>query len=196
MQIRVGSFTAPESARADDFVIRSYKPGDGERLYEAVNASFLHLNSMPWAVVDQSVEASEQICREFRGRYLMGSEFVLSIWNLDETRLLGGSGFHLREGSLQSGNAEIGMWIRAEEAHHGLGTRVLVALLRWGFSEWPWQRITWRCSGANVASQRVAEKAGMLKEGVLRSHRVAADGSRQDTFCYAALRREWNVPTS
>jgi RimJ/RimL family protein N-acetyltransferase len=114
-------------------------------------------------------------------------EFVIRGYHL-------GTGYHLREGPLQSGNAEIGMWIRAGSAHQGLGTRVLQALLRWGFAEWPWQRISWRCNGTNLASQRVAERAGMRKEGVLRSHRVTPDGSREDTVCYAALRGEWLEP--
>ena len=40
----------------------------------------------------------------------------------DEKRVLGGSGFHLREGPLADGAAEMGMWVRASEAGRGLGT--------------------------------------------------------------------------
>jgi RimJ/RimL family protein N-acetyltransferase len=128
---------------------------------------------------------------EFRGRWLLATDFALGIWQLDESRLLGGCGYHLREGPLHLGNAEIGMWIRAEAAGRGLGTAALRALLRWGFSEWPWVRLSWRCSAANEASQRVATKAGLQREGVLRSHAVDPDGSRRDTVCYVALRAEW-----
>ena len=115
----------------------------------------------------------------------------MGIWSPDESRLLGGCGYHLREGPLELRNAEIGMWIRGDVAGHGLGTAALCALLRWGFSAWPWLRLSWRCSSANRASQRVAEKAGMQREGVLRSHAIDPDGSRRDTVCYAALREEW-----
>lgn len=185
-------FIAPDQYAAAGFVLRSYQPGDGAKVAEAVNASYQHLKTfMPWAQPEQSVELSEQLCRQFCARWLLAEDFVLGIWAPDGSRLLGGCGYHLREGGLALGNAEIGMWIRGDAAGRGLGTAVLGALLRWGFTEWPWLRLSWRCSSANVASQRTAEKAGLQREGVLRSHAVDPDGQRRDTFCYALLRDEW-----
>jgi RimJ/RimL family protein N-acetyltransferase len=182
----------PDRHAAPTFVLRSYQPGDGPSLSEAVNASYAHLRTfMPWATPHQTIERSEQLCREFRGRWLLAADFVLGVWAADESRLLGGCGYHLREGALELRNAEIGMWIRADAASRGLGTTVLTALLRWGFTEWPWLRLSWRCSSANLASQRVAEKAGLLREGVLRSHAVDPDGHRRDTVCYAIVRDDW-----
>jgi RimJ/RimL family protein N-acetyltransferase len=52
-------------------------------------------------------------------------------------------------------------------------------------------RLSWRCSSANLASQRTAEKAGLQREGVLRAHAIDPGGQRRDTFCYAVLRDEW-----
>jgi ribosomal-protein-alanine N-acetyltransferase len=83
------------------------------------------------------------------------------------------------------------MWVRASEAGRGLGTQLLEAMLRWGFTAWPWLRLSWRCDPRNVASVRVAEKAGLRLEGTLRSHELGVDGSRRDTACYAALREDW-----
>ena len=182
----------PDRSSEPGFLLRSFLPGDGARISEAVNASYDHLKRfMPWATPEQSVERSEQLCREFRGHWLRATDFVISVWEPDESRLLGGCGYHLREGGLELRNAEIGMWIRADAAGRGLGTAVLRSLVRWGFSEWPWLRLSWRCSSANLASQRTAEKAGLQREGVLRSHAVDPDGQRRDTCCYAILRDEW-----
>jgi RimJ/RimL family protein N-acetyltransferase len=64
-------------------------------------------------------------------------------------------------------------------------------MVRWGFTEWPWVRIVWRCDTENIASARVAEKAGMIKEGCMRSDTVVAPGKRRDTFLYAILKDEW-----
>ena len=83
------------------------------------------------------------------------------------------------------------MWIRADAAGQGLGTTVLQAMLRWGFTDWGFHRLSWACSGRNVASQRCAESAGMRLEGVLRGHRTELDGSVGDTHRYALLREEW-----
>ena len=183
---------APERYVQPTFVVRCRRPGDGAQVAEAINASYEHLKTfMGWATAEQSVERSEQLSREFYSKWLQAKDFPLALWDREEARILGGSGYHLREGPLELGNAEIGMWIRADAAGRGLGTAVLRALLHWGFTEWPWLRLSWRCSNANTASQRVAEKAGMRREGVLRSHAVDPGGLRRDTVCYAMLRDEW-----
>lgn len=188
-------FAAPERFATDAFVIRSWLPGDGILQHEASSSSYEHLRTfMPWAEPDRTAADAEAYVRGARGRYLMATDFALGLFTPDETRVLGGSGFHLREGPLERRSAELGMWIRAEEARRGLGTSVLRALLRWGFSQWPWVRLAWRCDTRNVASVRVAEKAGMIREGTLRAHEVGADGSRRDTACFAALRGEWGDP--
>jgi RimJ/RimL family protein N-acetyltransferase len=183
---------APERHATQGFVLRSYDLGQGPLLSAAVNESYEHLRPwLPWAKPHQSVEESERLVRQFRGRYLLAQDFVLGIFSSDEKRLLGGTGFHLREGPLSSGCAEIGMFIRQSEAGRGLGTHVLTRLLQWGFTEWPWLRLSWRCDQRNVASIRVAEKAGLRHEGVLRGQPAHVGDGRRDTACYASTRPEW-----
>ena len=182
-------FAPPEGTATERFVIRTYRPGDGEAISAAVNVSYDHLKTfMPWAKPVQTVEQSERYARECYGRWLLAQDFALGIWSPDERTLLGGSGFHLRGGGLQLGNAEIGMWIRADRAHRGLGTAALRELVRWGFTEWPWQRLSWHCSTRNTASARVAEKAGFQLDGTLRQNGVDADGVRRDTMIWSRLR--------
>lgn len=185
-------FFAPEALVTEEFVVRCYMPGDGPRLAEAVNASYDHLKTyMEWAKPHTEDNESEQRVRRFRGQYLLANDFVLGIWTPAGDRLLGGSGFHLRGAALEERAAEIGMWLRADAAGRGLGTRVLRALIAWGFSAWPWERLAWRCDGRNVASRRTAEKAGMQYEGCLRGERRFPDGARGDTLCFAVLRDAW-----
>lgn len=183
---------APERLDAGAFVIRSYDIGDGRLVSEAVNESYEHLRTwMAWATPDQSVEDSERLVRQFRGRYLLAEDFVLGVFSASEGRLLGGTGYHLREGPLSTGCAEIGMWIRHSAAGQGLGTKVLAALVDWGFGEWPWLRLSWRCDERNVVSVRVAEKAGLRREGLLRGQRAEVGEGRRDTACYALTKTEW-----
>lgn len=186
---------APDSFQAGSFIIRSFHPGDGALLAEAVNSSYEHLRTfLPWPKPNQTVEESERYARQARGRYLLAEDFSLAVTSTDNRVLLGGTGFHLREGPLMLKCAEIGMFIRQSAARQGLGTSVLCALLHWGFTAWPWERLAWRCDTLNVASQRVAIKAGMTLEGTLRSNDYRADGSRRDTLAYAAFRSEWRMP--
>lgn len=183
---------APEIRRTTDFVVRSYQPGDGPLLRDATNSSYEHLRTfLPWARSDQTDAEAEQLVREFRGRWLLAQDFTIALLAPDESELWGGGGFHLREGRLAASNAEIGMWIRASRAGQGLGTQFLSTLLEWGFSEWPWLRLSWRCDARNVASIRVAEKCGLVREGLLRSQLVAPTGERADTVCFGVLKSDW-----
>lgn len=185
-------FFAPDQYVADTFTIRSYALGDGPLLAEAVNASYEHLKRfMVWAKPHTEEIEAEQTVRRFRGEYLLSTNFTLGIFAPDGKRQLGGSGFHLHEGELSNRAAEIGMWIRADAARQGLGPQVLRAILTWGFSEWPWDRLTWRCNELNVASRRTAEKAGMQLEGRFRAAVLLPDGTRETTLAFAALREEW-----
>jgi len=182
---------APDRFESDSFVLRSYLPGDGAKLFEAVDSSREHLSRwMPWPKEYQQVEDGERRARISRGRYLLGENFTIAILPPDEGELWGGCGFHLRDSGLADRTADMGMWIRASHAGRGLGTEALRTLIRWGFSEWPWLRLSWHCDGRNVASRRVAEKAGMRQEGTLRSHFQAPDGERRDTLCYAILKED------
>ncbi len=188
-------FIPPEIIEAEEYVVRSYLPGDGERLAEALNASYTHLSPwMPWAKPYTSVGDAEMTARIFRSRYLTNQEFVLAILDPDRKQWLGSSGFHLREGTLDNRAAEIGMWIHASYAGQGLGTRVLCTILDWGFSAWPWERLSWRCSVRNQASRRTAEKAGMVLEATLRRQHRLDDGTREDDLIFSALREEWVDP--
>lgn len=180
----------PTLFEADGFLIRAYKPGDGAALSEAVNSSYEHLRPwMPWATSHQSVEHSESLCLRFATDYEAQTDFTLGIWNTD--MLLGGTGFHLRCGPIDWRIAEVGMWIRADAAGSGLGIRSLRAMLEWGFGEWGWERLVWRCDTRNTASVRVAEKAGMTLEATHRGDAVDHFGSRRDTHVFAMLKDEF-----
>ncbi|HMQ31698.1 MAG TPA: GNAT family protein [Chloroflexaceae bacterium] len=183
-------FIPPLELGAGDLLIRAYRPGDGPALRRATAASYAHLRPwMEWARPDQSEEEAELLCRRFAASYLLVEDFVLGIWIGAE--LAGGTGFHPRGGSLAAGSADIGMWVSAPRAGHGLGTRVLRALLTWGFGDWPWQRLTWHCDTRNLASARVAEKCGLRREATLRADALDVEGLRRDTHLYAILREEW-----
>lgn len=179
----------PEGTATEQFVIRTYRPGDGPAISDAVNASYDHLKTfMPWAKPVQTVDESERYARECYGRWLLAKDFALGIWTPDGATLLGGSGFHLHGASLKLGIAEIGMWIRAERANRGLGTAALREITRWGFTEWPWLRLAWHCSTRNVASARTAERAGFELDGIRRQDGVDPDGTRRDTMIWSRLR--------
>lgn len=184
---------APHRRDTPEFTLRIYQPGDGTALSEAVTESYEHLKPwMPWASPAQTIEEAEAVCRRLGSEYLGGTNYTLGIWDGDF--LLGGTGFHLRCGPIEWKVAEIGMWIRASRSGEGLGSRVLAAMLEWGFGEWEWERLVWKCDTKNEASARVAEKNGMVREATHRSDAVGVDGTRRDTHLYMMLRDEYRAP--
>lgn len=53
------------------------------------------------------------------------------------------------------------------------------------------QRVALRCDARNLRSAAAIERLGAVPEGILRSHRVAADGSRGDTAYFSVIAEEW-----
>ncbi len=183
----MSDFVAPTRRDCGEFVIRSYSMDDVDALYASVSTTMDHLMEfIPWATENYLPSDTRTSLENLTHRYSTQIDFTLGIWQGDQ--IVGGTGFHLRGAEVNRGNAEIGMWIHKRVAGKGLGTRVLAEMLDWGFTEWPWQRIEWRCDPRNIASARVAEKCGMELEGTLRSNSPHSDGSRRDTMVFALLR--------
>jgi RimJ/RimL family protein N-acetyltransferase len=84
----------------------------------------------------------------------------------------------------------IGYWLAAEARGRGLTTAALRALSRWAIEDLGLGRVELVTDPDNIASQRVAEKAGFQREGVLRSMLVNRDGSRRDGVMFSLLPEE------
>ncbi len=126
----MGLFIPPEECRFDGLSLRCWKPGDGAALARAIRDNYAHLAPwMKWPKANERAEDSEERVRSNYGQWLKNEDFVLGLWDGDE--VIGGSGFHLRRGSLDLGVAELGMWCAATRAGTQLGTRTLKALLDW-----------------------------------------------------------------
>jgi RimJ/RimL family protein N-acetyltransferase len=52
-------------------------------------------------------------------------------------------------------------------------------------------RLAMRCDIRNRRSQQAILRLGAVREGTLREHRVAPDGSRRDTVYFSVLAPEW-----
>lgn len=73
-------------------------------------------------------------------------------------------------------SAEIGYGVRSDRRAKGYATEALMALARWALTEGGMQRVWLTANTDNIASVRVAEKAGFLREGTLRRAGAEEDG--------------------
>ncbi len=80
----------------------------------------------------------------------------------------------------------IGYWVANGARGRGIATRATTLLARWAVTEGGVQRLELTTHPDNLASQRVAEKAGFTREGVLRSHARFREG-RRDSVMFSLL---------
>lgn len=66
-----------------------------------------------------------------------------------------------------------------------------LALLTHAFEVWGMHRVALRADARNERSIAAMRRLGATPEGVLRGHRVAADGSRGDSVYFSVLAPEW-----
>jgi RimJ/RimL family protein N-acetyltransferase len=90
------------------------------------------------------------------------------------------------------GVAEIGYWMAEIARGRGATTAATRVVARWAFETRPeLARLQLHADASNAASNRVAEKAGFTREGVLRSIRFNARlGRRVDWVVWSLLRSE------
>jgi RimJ/RimL family protein N-acetyltransferase len=81
----------------------------------------------------------------------------------------------------------IGYWIARAVRARGVCTRALRLLARHGLEELALQRLELITDPDNLASQRVAEKVGFRREGVLRAHLRHPDGRIRDSLMFSLL---------
>jgi RimJ/RimL family protein N-acetyltransferase len=86
------------------------------------------------------------------------------------------------------GRAEIGYWLAPWARGRGLMTEAVEAVVSYGFDK-GLHRVELLAAVGNEASQRVAERAGFEREGVLREAGIMGFGERTDLVMFARLNR-------
>jgi RimJ/RimL family protein N-acetyltransferase len=157
----------------DAILLRSYTDEDVPALVAALNDREISR----WTRVP--FPYTEEDAREF---LRSTSETAFAVTNKRTGNLLGGIGLRLPA----EGIGEVGYWVRREARGRGVATRALLVLSRWALEEKGLARLQLTAEPGNVASQRVAEKAGYVREGLLRRFLIIG-GERRDCVIYSLL---------
>jgi ribosomal-protein-alanine N-acetyltransferase len=112
-----------------------------------------------------------------------GDNFAIVDAQTDE--LLGVIGFLV----MDHARGHFGYWVGKEARGRGVATRALRLLTRWAVEERGLARLQLVVEPENLASIRVAERAGFRREARLRSY-VELRGARRDVYMYALLRED------
>jgi RimJ/RimL family protein N-acetyltransferase len=90
---------------------------------------------------------------------------------------------------------EIGYWVRSTATRGGIATEAAGRIVQVAFEELGLHRVTLRIATGNRASERVAEKLGFVREGLLRKE-VQVGGRWLDHSLWAMLEDEYRSQRS
>ena len=163
--------------------LRAFRPTDLPMAFDLSTDPYAPLiGTMPAQATE--AEAAAWIERQ-QGRWAEGAGFSFAIAEAATDRAVGSAGLWLRE--LPAGRATAGYFIAPGDRGRHLAAAALTALTGFGWTIPELHRTELYIEPWNTASVRTAERAGYLREGLLRSHTEIA-GRRRDMLSFAAVR--------
>jgi RimJ/RimL family protein N-acetyltransferase len=141
----------------------------------------------PWTRED-----IERLVRSAASAWLGGSEARFAVVEEATGEYVGSVGVRLTLPAFAV--AELGYGMRARWRGRGYMTRALALIDRWAFDQARLARLELGAAAGNVASQRTAERAGFVREGVARLRLTTPDGRRVDEVRYGLTRDSEDWP--
>jgi RimJ/RimL family protein N-acetyltransferase len=192
-----GRYGPPEIQKADD---------DVEGYEISTELDGIVLRPYEWSMIDELIDAADDeriavymgeifaspYTRQAAEEWLdiaTGSSPPLQFAIYVSGTFAGGVGAFLFKAE-NAGVAEIGWWLNPEYWGRGITTTAVRAYIDELFENRGLERLWAPVMEPNVASARVAEKAGMLLEGIAPSHYVKG-GVRLDALNFGLTRSQW-----
>lgn len=164
----VGIYLRPITREDTDLIV-AWRNNEEVRKYFIYQAPFTREGHLNW--ITNMVET--------------GKVIQMIICDLDGDTPLGS--VYIRDIDRQHSKAEYGMFVGEKTARgRGVGTAAARLMLDYSFREEKLHRIYMRVFASNEQSIRSCEKAGFIKEGLLRED-VCIDGQYRDIVWMAAL---------
>jgi ribosomal-protein-serine acetyltransferase len=166
-------------------VLEPVHPGLADAIWDATRVSLPELRQwLAWAVTagaDQTRAYTEEAVRSWEE----GTDFSFAV--LAGNEVVGGVGCH--RAILARMMGELGYWLRTDRTGRGYATEAGEAVVRWAFDTLGFGRMELRAGVENLPSQRVAERLGFRREGLLRSGCPHPEGG-YDCYIYGLVRSD------
>ncbi len=170
--------------------LQRFTKRDATTLDEAIRASLPDLNQwLPWARMDYATSDTTAFLRESVQAWKEERAWDYSIrFNDQPARHVGNISFWTvsKLGKI----AEIGYWVRSDETSQGICSEAVGLVVEEVFDSLGYHKVVLRIAVGNDASDRVAEKVGFTKEGVLREE-LLIRGNWVDHSLWSLLDREY-----
>jgi RimJ/RimL family protein N-acetyltransferase len=171
----------PFDLPAGDLLLRPWREDDVDAVWTAVQDPALRR----WNDTGSGSRADVRIMLDRRRDWSGGDHASFAVVGAFAGELLGSVSLHSIDRA--SGDAEIGYWTVASARGRGVAVRAVLAVCGWGFPALQLDRIELFHAVENVASGRVAAKAGFMLEGRLRRSHRYGDGVKHDELLWSRL---------
>jgi RimJ/RimL family protein N-acetyltransferase len=151
--------------------VREYGPPDAGLVEEAVRVG---PEALPPGAPSRAEDVAGWLADGVQAPRRNGSGVHLMMLDREADKIVGSISLFHADWEVRS--AEIGYGVRADERGKGYATEALAGLSRWALSAGGIQRAWLTANTDNLASVRVAEKAGFTREGTLRRAGMEDDG--------------------
>ena len=167
---------------AGDLVLREWRDTDVELIREVSNDPYIPLiTSVP---TDYSEEAGLAFIQRQRERLTSREGYAFVIAD-DRDRAIGATGVWIR--NIDRGRAAIGYWLNSSARGRGVAAKALAVVSEWALQNLEIVRLELFVEEWNIASLRTAEKAGFVREGLLRKLELIG-GEWRDLVVYSKVK--------
>jgi ribosomal-protein-serine acetyltransferase len=165
--------------------LRPYGVSDIDSVCEAVRESIPELSVwMSWCHPDYSFEETRTWIESQPDKWEKGTEYNFAISHNTGPLYLGGCGLNVIDQGC--GVANLGYWVRTSQTNKGIATAATLLLAQFAFKELKLNRVELTIAVDNQASLRVADKAGAIREGILRN-RVIKNDTPSDAVVFSLI---------
>ena len=183
---------APIRFESQRIILRPYQAGDGEMYFAAGQRNRQHLQRYEAENVllsPKSEQEAEALVQELAADWAAGNCYFLGAWDKTTGEFVA----QVYIGVVNRDTPEFEIGYIADVDHEGQGyvTEAVKTALGFVFDHLHAHRVSLRCDTSNMRSQRLAERCGFTREGLLRQVRRQPDGSFSDALIYGLLRGEW-----
>lgn len=153
--------------------------------HEAIQETIKELSPwMWWCHKDYSMEETKTWIKSCPEAWEKGTEYGFAIKDLKNDSFIGCCG--VNNINWRDKYANLGYWVRRSHSGQGIATSTTLLLAQFAFKELSLNRVEIVVATNNVASTRVAEKTGALREGTLRK-RIVVRENVYDAFMFSLI---------
>ncbi len=176
----------------DDCIgIRPYLPDDAPEVFAAVRESAEPVGRwLPDLGATQSIADVQAYIAGQSDARSADHAFNFAIVSHPDGAFLGGCG--LTQVVMHHHFANMYYWVRSSRLGEGIAPRVIRLLARHGFEALGFHRVELVIAVENAASIRAADKAGALREGILRN-RIYVHKAVHDAYIYSLVPTDFEL---